>query len=155
MRRATTLLAAAATVLLASTATAKDPGVHVGTLICDMTDSTNLLLYSNQTFDCTYDSVGGRSEQYSGRIDKVGADLSVKKGFRLIWIVKAPTLDDDAPGALRGHYVGVAADAAAGVGGGGKLMVGGSDNHFSLQPTSVSAVQGVGVAVGIHRFSLD
>ncbi|MGF1475418.1 MAG: DUF992 domain-containing protein [Geminicoccaceae bacterium] len=151
-----TIVAALAFALVgAASAKAADEGVHVGVLTCKMTDSTNLVLYSNQKFDCAYKSDKGHSEEYVGRIDKIGADLSIKQDFTLIWAVMAPTADRDKEGALRGHYVGVAADAALGVGGGAKVLVGGGENHIALQPVGVTGVKGVGVSVGIQRFSLN
>ena len=153
--KTTLLTAVLALGLGAGTAMAADPGIQLGVLTCQMTDHTNLILYTNQEFDCTYKSADGRTETYEGRIDKVGADLSVKEDFHIVWLVKAPTSDYDSPGALKGHYAGVAADAAIGQGGGAKVLVGGSENHFTLQPKALTKVTGAGVAVGIQRFSLN
>lgn len=150
------LISAAVSVGLgAGAASAVDSGIQLGVLTCEMTDHTNLILYTNQKFDCTYKSVDGRTESYQGQIDKVGADLSVKEDFHIVWLVKAPTSDYNSPGALKGHYAGVAADAAVGHGGGAKVLVGGSENHFTLQPKALTKVKGAGVAVGIQRFSLN
>lgn len=153
--RKTFLVAAIALGLGAGGALAEDSGVHLGVLTCQLTENTNLILYTNQKFDCTYESAGGRAERYEGRIDKIGADLSVKEDFHIVWLVSATTSDFDSPGALKGHYAGLAADAAIGHGGGAKVLVGGSENHFTLQPTALTKVTGAGVSVGIQRFSLN
>ena len=38
---------------------------------------------------------------------------------------------------------------------GTKLLVGGAENVVSLQPVSVSGIEGVGAAVGVERFVLN
>lgn len=150
------LLTGALTISLgAGVALAAEPGIQLGVLTCQMTDQTNLILYTNQKFDCTYESASGQTETYEGQIDKVGADLSVKEGFHIVWLVKAPTSDYDAPGALKGNYAGIAADAAVIHGGGAKLLVGGGENHLTLQPAALTKVTGAGVSVGIQSFSLN
>ena len=59
-----------------------------------------------------------------------------------------------APGALAGDYVGASAEASAGVGVGANLLVGGSDESFTLQPVSVQTQTGVNLALGVTSFEL-
>ena len=68
--------------------------------------------------------------------------------------VLAPTVDAYAPGALAGNYVGLSAEATAGVGVGANALVGGSGETFVLQPVSVQAQQGLNLAVGFSSFEL-
>lgn len=58
-------------------------------------------------------------------------------------------------GALGGDYVGASVDAAAGLGVGAKVRVGGDANAFTLQPVAASGSRGVGAAVGLERFRLS
>ncbi|PKQ03428.1 MAG: DUF992 domain-containing protein, partial [Alphaproteobacteria bacterium HGW-Alphaproteobacteria-10] len=106
------------------------------------------------TFDCLYEPTGsGASERYTGAIDKIGVDLTMISEQELVWVVFAPS-NDTAPGALDGAYVGASADAALGLSVGAKLLVGGGDNSFTLQPAVLSGGKGVGAAVGLERFRL-
>jgi hypothetical protein len=57
-------------------------------------------------------------------------------------------------GGLRGSYVGATADAALGIGGGAKVLVGGSNNTIALQPVSVQGQTGLNLAVGVAELSI-
>jgi hypothetical protein len=147
---ATALVALPAATLPASAA----DGFKVGVLTCEVTEVTNLIVYTDQSFDCTYDPAGdGATESYTGQIDKIGIDLSIKSDFTIVWAVLAPTEQALEPGALAGTYAGAAADVAVGQGVGAAVLVGGG-NSVSLQPVSVSGVEGAGVSLGIETFEL-
>jgi hypothetical protein len=119
-------------------------------------DVTNVVVYTEQTFACTFEPAGGGpADAYTGQITKVGIDLSIKEDFSVIWAVIAPTDVAYEPQSLDGTYVGASADAAVGVGAGAHVLVGGGDNSFTLQPVSVSGVEGVGASIGIESFELD
>lgn len=143
-----------AVALGAGPALGADSGVEIGTLTCKVTDVTNLVVYTSQSFDCGFKGKGGKTESYTGEIDKIGIDLSIKDDFTIIWTVLAPT--DDAAGekSLAGTYVGAGADVALSKGGGAQVLVGGGENSFSLQPVSVSGVDGVGASLGLESFTL-
>ena len=146
--------------LIASLATpviAQDSGsgFEIGSLTCKIVDVTNLIIYTNEKFSCNFKGVGDVEESYTGRIDSVGVNLSIKKDFTLIWGVIAPTNDKYQAHSLRGSYVGASADVALGLGAGAKVLVGGGSNSFTLQPLSIAGVIGVGASVGIERFKLD
>ena len=159
MSRSITLAAAAAVAIVGSgAALAGDAGVKAGALTCTLTSSTNLVLVSGSTFDCVYAPGGdGATEHYTGAIDKIGVDLTVINQNELVWVVFAPS-NDTAPGALDGAYVGASADAAlgvaVGVAVGAKVLVGGGDNSFTLQPAVLSGGAGVGAAVGLEHLRL-
>jgi len=53
-------------------------------------------------------------------------------------------------GALSGSYAGAAADLALGVGGGGKVRIGGSVNSIVLQPLSVQGQTGLNFAFEVE-----
>jgi hypothetical protein len=71
----------------------------------------------------------------------------------LAWAVLAPSANV-AKAALEGTYVGLTASAAAGVGAGANLLVGGSGNTISLQPLSVEGGTGINIAAGIAGLTL-
>lgn len=56
--------------------------------------------------------------------------------------------------AVTGAYAGPEVSVKVGVGGGGAILVGGSDNTFSLQPFQVEAGAGVGWTAGVERLTL-
>lgn len=134
---------------------AADSGVEIGTLTCEVRDVDNVVVYTEQDFACTFDPAGdGAAESYTGEIRKVGVDLSVKQDFTIVWAVIAPTTEAYAPRALAGTYAGAGADVALGAGVGAKVLVGGGDESFTLQPVSVSGVEGLGASLGVERFDL-
>ncbi|QIE54912.1 DUF992 domain-containing protein [Pikeienuella piscinae] len=132
---------------------AEENDVEIGTLTCRQIDRTNLVVFSEATFDCTFDPTSGENEKYKGKTTKVGVDLTAYKVETLLWYVFAPSADH-APGALQGDYGGASVDATVGVGGGVRVLVGGFERSFTLQPASVSGQTGVGIAAGIEAFEL-
>lgn len=133
-----------------------DAGVEIGTLTCEVQNVTNVVVYTEQDFACIFEHAGSdRTEAYAGEISKIGIDLSIKEDFTIVWAVLAPTDDAYAPKALRGTYAGASADVAAGVGVGAKVLVGGGDNSFTLQPVSVTGVKGAGASLGLEKFELQ
>lgn len=150
MITAATLLAG----LSATTALAANDA-EIGVLTCKVQDVTNLIVYTEQTFGCTFDPIDGDNQSYIGQISKFGIDLSIKEDFTIVWGVLAPSKDAYSPNALAGTYVGVGADVAIGAGAGAKVLVGGGADTFSLQPISVAGVEGIGASVGIEKFELQ
>ena len=71
----------------------------------------------------------------------------------MAWNVLAAT-DAYQPTSLAGTYSGASADASFAAGGGVKLLTGGPDGGFSLQPLSVQAQEGVNAALGVTKFTL-
>ena len=147
-------VACAAILVSALPAHADDGGVEVGTLECEQTDRTNLIIWSEAKYLCSFRSETHEDEVYVGEIDKIGVDLTVDKIETMSWTVVAPT-DNADPGALVGTYVGASADAAVGAGGGARALVGGGENAFSLQPIALTGQEGFGVAAGIESFKLE
>lgn len=143
-------------VLVASAAQAQDPGVKVGTLTCKATEITNAIVFTDTNLDCVYQNATGETvEHYTGDVDKVGVDLSIKNDVTLVWAVVAPTETEFLPGQLAGTYVGASADASLGLGAGAHALVGGGDKGFTLQPVSVEGIEGVGASIGIESFELE
>lgn len=131
-----------------------DSGAEIGTLTCKVTDVSNIVVYTTQNFDCRFKRTNGELEGYLAKIKKIGIDLSIKQDFTIVWAVLAPTNVAKAPKSLAGIYAGVGADIAVGVGVGAKILVGGGENSFTLQPVSVAGMTGGGASLGIERFEL-
>ena len=139
--------------LAAAPATAQD-AAEIGTLTCKVTDITNVVIYTEQNFSCDFKQLNGTTESYAGKIEKIGVDLSIKSDFTVVWAVLSPKIDLNEDRALAGNYIGAGADVAIGGGLGAKVLVGGLDNSFTLQPVSVAGVAGGGASVGIESFVL-
>ncbi|MCH8168614.1 MAG: DUF992 domain-containing protein [Proteobacteria bacterium] len=127
--------------------------IAAGTLTCHLTDSSNVILFSEDTFDCTYRSAGGEQTAYLGEISKLGVNLSFKDAQILKWAVLAPATFGG-PGILEGGYVGASVEVSVGVGVGGRVLVGGSRHQITLQPLSVSAQSGFGASVTLDSLKL-
>lgn len=141
--------------LVAGAVQAQDPGFKLGTLTCKAVEITNAVVFTDVDFACQYEGVNGETEPYEGEIDKVGVDLSIKNDVTMVWAVVAPTETEYLPGQLAGNYVGASADASLGLGAGARVLVGGGENGFQLQPVSVDGIEGVGVSIGIESFELE
>jgi hypothetical protein len=147
-------LTAAALLWAAAAAAQSDTKVQHGVLTCSLSDSTNLVLYSTVTFDCSFDPDGPAGpEAYVGEIEKIGVDLSTTEAQEITWYVVAPS-GDLPKGALNGSYVGVSADVSLGAGVGARALVGGDEDAIQLQPVSVETQKGFGAALGGERFTL-
>ncbi|MCY1185830.1 hypothetical protein D9M73_266450 [compost metagenome] len=72
----------------------------------------------------------------------------------MVWDVFAKTGTPVSAFALAGEYYGVGADASLAVGGGAKVIGGGTNKAFMLQPVNVQVQEGLNVAVGIDQLTL-
>ncbi len=139
---------------VAATSADAQSRVRAGGLSCDLAPTVGLIVGSRQQIRCTFTpSSGGRVEYYSGQIGRLGLDLGVTGGGRMIWGVFARTTKLP-PRTLAGSYVGASGDASLGVGGGANVLVGGSNRTISLQPLSLQGQVGVNLAVGVARLTL-
>jgi hypothetical protein len=129
--------------------------IRAGGLACNLSPTVGLIIGSRQRIDCTFrPSTGGRREYYSGTVGRLGLDLGVTGGGRMIWGVFART-SKLPPRTLAGTYVGASGDASFGVGGGANVLVGGSNRSISLQPLSLQGQVGVNLALGVARMTLN
>jgi hypothetical protein len=130
-------------------------GVEIGMLDCVVEGGVGFILGSSKEVSCTYHPAGGGApESYVGVVRKFGLDIGATGAAYIKWGVLAPSNDVYSPGALAGNYVGVSAEATAGVGLGANALVGGSGRTFTLQPLSVQAQEGLNVAAGLSEFEL-
>jgi len=145
----------AAVMLAPATARASDGGrVEIGSLTCRIDGGASFVFGSTRSLSCKFESArGGPPEYYEGEIDRFGLDLGVTGETVMGWAVFAPSrgLPDYA---LAGTYSGVAADASFGLGGGAKVLVGGSNDTISLQPVSLQGQSGVNLAVTVAQLRL-
>jgi hypothetical protein len=154
MRRLLVLAGIAAT-LLVSSADAQAPmnRVRVGVLECRGGASIGFVVGSVTNLGCVLRVEGLPEDRYIATIRKVGLDLGVTQETALAWGVFAPVAQL-APGDLTGTYAGAQGSASIGVGVGGNVLVGGSNNTIALQPLSVQGQVGINVAAGLESLEL-
>ena len=141
----------------ATTVPTKADSVELGLLECVVEGGTGFIFGSSKDLSCEYTPANqdAATEAYFGVINKFGVDIGVTGATVIEWVVLAPTSDYEYTiGSLAGDYRGVSAEATAAAGAGVNVLVGGSDNTFSLQPVSVQAQEGVNVAVGVAELQL-
>jgi Protein of unknown function (DUF992) len=157
MRRSLVLGALAAGLLAAplSSADAQQPmtRVQVGVLECRGGTSIGFIVGSVTNLGCVLRVEGVPEDRYVATIRKVGLDLGITEETALAWGVFAPTARLG-PGDLAGNYAGAQGSASLGVGAGGNVLVGGSNNSIALQPLSLQGQVGVNIAAGLESLEL-
>jgi Protein of unknown function (DUF992) len=157
MRRSLILAGTAIATLVASIfgANAQQPmqRVQVGVLECRGGASVGFIVGSVTNLGCVLRVEGMPEDRYIATIRKVGLDLGITQESALAWGVYAPVARL-APGDLSGNYAGAQGSATLGVGVGGNVLVGGSNNSIALQPLSVQGQVGVNIAAGLESLEL-
>lgn len=157
MRRQTILAGIAAALLALSSvpAGAQQPTqrVRVGVLECRGAPSIGFIVGSVTNLGCLLHVDGTPDDRYIATIRKVGVDLGITQETALAWAVYAPVARLG-PGDLSGNYAGAQGSASLGVGLGGNVLVGGSNNSIALQPLSVQGQVGINVAAGLESLEL-
>lgn len=127
----------------------------LGQLTCKSEGSTGYIIGSSENVTCDFQPANSALpvEIYAGTFNTIGIDLGVTGETVMTWTVLAES-DAYEPSALAGKYVGAAADASFAAGGGVKILTGGPNGGFSLQPLSVQAQEGVNAALGVTEFTL-
>ncbi|MCL2715977.1 MAG: DUF992 domain-containing protein [Alphaproteobacteria bacterium] len=144
-----TLLGIAGATLAASLAPASaQQTVQAGVLECASGQNVGKVITSAATYRCVFRDVNGREDFYVANVRRYGIDLGVTEKTGLAWAVHAPSYRIGR-GALAGHFGGVGANASVGLGVGANLLVGGSQNAFSLQPLSLQGQVGLNAVAGI------
>jgi hypothetical protein len=129
-------------------------GVKIGVLTCHVEGGVGLILGSSKAMDCIFAPAGGGpTEEYEGRISKIGIDVGVTGDTTLAWAVFAP--GKVKAGALEGSYGGASAEATVIAGLGANVLIGGLKRSINLQPLSVQAQTGLNIAAGIAGMRLD
>jgi hypothetical protein len=127
--------------------------VQVGILECRGGSSIGFIVGSVTNLGCVLRVEGMPEDRYVATIRKVGVDLGITQESALAWGVYAPVARLG-PGDLSGNYAGAQGSATIGVGLGGNVLVGGSDNSIALQPLSVQGQVGLNVAAGLESLEL-
>lgn len=144
---------AASATFAASKIPSNDGRIEVGYLSCTMTGSSNIIVVSEQQYDCIFDGDSLIDGKYKLSVKKYGLDLSITETDELRWAVLAPS-KLDFNGVIDGEYAGIAADVAIGYGIGAKALLGGGDKSIAMQPVSVTKGEGLGAAFGVERATL-
>ena len=149
------LLATAAFASLLAAPLAAHADTALGVLTCKSDGSVGYIIGSSENVICDFAPANAAqpTEVYSGTLDNIGLDIGVTGETVMAWNVLATT-DAYQPSSLAGTYSGASADASFAAGGGVKLLTGGPDGGFSLQPLSVQAQEGVNAALGVTKFTL-
>ncbi|WAJ30268.1 DUF992 domain-containing protein [Antarcticirhabdus aurantiaca] len=158
MKKIALALAALGAATVASVPAHSTVAIEIGTLTCSGTSegSTNYIVASSRALACSYVPAGRTSGiPYAGQIDTLGLDLGITQRTTLTWAVFAASGVPVRPEVLAGTYVGAGADAALGIGGGAKVLVGGFGSSIALQPISVQAQYGLNATAGINRLTLQ
>jgi hypothetical protein len=157
MRRLSLLAGVAVPLLVASFtgANAQAPvnRVQVGVLECRGGASIGFIVGSVTNLGCVLRVEGMPEDRYIATIRKVGIDIGITEESALAWGVWAPVARLG-PGDLSGNYAGADGSASVGVGAGGNVLVGGSNNSIALQPLSLQGQVGVNVAAGLESLEL-
>lgn len=127
--------------------------VQVGVLECRGAASIGFVVGSVTNLGCVLRIEGMPEDRYVATIRKVGVDLGITQESALAWGVFAPTKRFGL-GDLSGNYAGAQGSAAVGVGAGGNVLVGGSNNSIALQPLSLQGQVGLNVAAGLESLEL-
>lgn len=158
MKHLISAAALVATALMGSTAPAEERRAEIGLLECTIEGGVGFIFGSRKRIRCEFDPADGivaSTEVYHGTMRRFGLDIGATRRGYMAWLVLAPTVNDYAPHKLAGEYIGVSGEATLGVGLGGNILVGGSQNTFSLQPVSVTAQTGLNLAVGVAALELN
>jgi hypothetical protein len=156
MRRLIILAGIAATLMVAPFAGANAQSmqrVQVGVLECRGGASIGFLVGSVTNLGCVLRVDGMSEDRYVATIRKIGLDIGITEETVLAWGVYAPVARLGF-GDLSGNYAGAQGSAAIGVGVGGNVLVGGSNNSIALQPLSVQGQVGLSVAAGLESLEL-
>lgn len=133
--------------------------IETGLLTCDGEGGWGLILGSQKRMRCTFTSLTGKTLGfYFATVTKFGLDIGRTGETRVVWAVLAPANragDNFEVGSLDGTYVGVTAEATAGVGLGANALVGGGGQSFALQPVSVQTQTGLNIAAGVGSLRLE
>jgi hypothetical protein len=127
--------------------------LKAGVLSCDVSAGMGLVLGSQKPVSCSFTADGeGRREDYDGSIMKVGLDLGLTRGSRMVWVVLTNTVAG--PGFLAGDYFGASGEATVGAGLGANVLLGGFNRTVALQPISLSSQTGLNLAIGVAALQL-
>ena len=139
--------------LIVSSAHAQGSTGRQGMLTCRTAPSLGLIIGSTQKLACQYRDNSGWTQDYFGRINRIGLDIGFTAGGVMAWGVIGST-GAVRPGVLTGRFVGASGEISVGVGVGANVLVGGTAQGISLQPLSVEGQVGANLALGVAGLTL-
>jgi hypothetical protein len=139
--------------LTENSADAQGSSVRQGMLTCRTSASVGLIVGSTQRLACQFKSNSGSTQNYVGRMNRIGLDIGITAGGVMGWAVLGSSSAAQ-PGALTGRFVGASGDISVGVGAGANILIGGTAQSISLQPLSVEGQVGVNLALGVAGLTL-
>ncbi len=149
---AAVVAAAALATIPTSSASAQARRIQLGELDCSLSSSVGLVVTSQRNVSCFFHSAGAPESAYVGTLTRVGLDLGVTSGGKIVWTVFVNT--DRYAGSLAGSYVGATAEAAVALGLGANVLIGGSNDSVVLQPLSIQGTTGFNIAAGVSQLNL-
>ena len=148
-----------AIVLISAQAYAGDAGVKVGTLKITVIPGSghNLIIRSSSDIEAVFTDSAGKTEHYIGEMGvKLGVDLTYKTEEQVGYLVFSPAADYKTGSyALEGKYFGTAASASVGAGVSARMLLGGFDKSFTLQPLALGVNKGAGASLGLGYLYLQ
>jgi hypothetical protein len=107
--------------------------------------------------EAVFTGEGGKTEHYMGEMGiGLGVDLSYKPDEVLGYLVFSASSDYKTGSyALQGKYYGADAAVAVGAGPSVKVLVGGFEKSFTLQPLALGGSTGIGASAGLGYLYLQ
>ena len=139
--------------LIGNPAHAQGSTTRQGMLTCRTSPSLGLIVGSTQRLACQFKGDTGWTQDYIGRINRIGLDIGFTAGGVMAWAVLGNS-SAIRPGALTGRFVGASGDISVGVGAGANLLIGGTAQSISLQPLSLEGQVGLNLALGVAGLTL-
>jgi Protein of unknown function (DUF992) len=139
--------------LTGNPAHAQASSIRQGMLTCRTSASLGLIVGSTQRLACQFRADSGWTQNYLGRINRVGLDIGITAGGVMAWAVLGSSSAIQ-PGVLTGRFVGASGDISLGVGAGANILIGGTAQSVSLQPLSLEGQVGVNLALGVAALTL-
>jgi hypothetical protein len=124
-----------------------------GMLTCRTSASLGLIVGSTQRLACQFRANSGWTQNYVGRMNRIGLDIGITAGGVMAWAVLGSS-NAIKPGALTGRFVGASGEISVGVGAGANILIGGTAQSVSLQPLSVEGQVGINLALGVAGLTL-
>jgi hypothetical protein len=139
--------------LVGNPAHAQGSSNQQGMLTCRTSASIGLIVGSTQRVACNFKANSGWTQNYVGRINRIGLDIGITAGGVMVWAVLGSS-SAMRPGVLAGRFVGASGDISLGVGAGANILVGGTARSVSLQPLSLEGQVGINLALGVAGLTL-
>ncbi len=127
---------------------------QAGTLSCMVEQGVGMVVGSSRAATCIFDHPGDHSysQTYNAKLSRIGLDVGVMPKQAMRWAVYTPGGLAE-PGLLTGAHPGNSAEAAIGVGDGGKVAFADSGRPIMFQ--QMNAPMAIGVSFGFGQANLE